>query len=841
MYFSPETIEAERLLKEGQRKAAQARLAQAVTRNANNAHAWRLLAEALDDPAQKRYALGRAESLEAAEQAATRPIPAQPRLADPRPTRVEAISPSLPTKPEPRVSLWDPQPTEPDAAPPSPQSSAPRSLTPLEMVQQRAHQEAADAETRRKNQRGAQRGWILGGAAFLTLVVLVGVAGVAFLLRTQPTTPHVAVANATRTPVVTAGPTLTPLPYTAVFVEGRCPFQPPANAAVSCGTVTVPQDRSQPTGASVTLAVVVYRSARSNVNTPPLFYLQGGPGADAISWSASAHASVVAPIAAERDLVVFDQRGTGFSTPKLECPELYAGEPVAAATACRDLLAGAGIDLADYTTAANAADVRDIARALGYGRIDLYGISYGTRLAMTIMRDDPTLVRSAVLDSALPPEVQLVNDTAANADHALDQLFAVCAADPVCSATYPDLAATFDRLLEQAAAAPIEVPAPNTLGGAAEKLALGPAGIISAAMWGMHIADYIPAVPYAIDALQKGNVTSLNPLAAIFSTTAPDMSSVVYQAITCHEQILPSTDAAINASFDAHPRTASFGRLYVFGDAATGRAACEALGVVAASQAELAPLQTDKPSLVLAGGLDPTTPAAYGEQAAAASTHSTYVLWPTAGHAVSAGPDARCAQSVISQFLTDPAVAPDASCVQVTETRAFLAPGDLAVASAPAASAPAAPAPAPSDGEPTTGGGSGPGEAAAPSDGGGSSSSDDGGPHWNSGETKYGLLGVSVDECLVCLSHFLGLEPGQLYYDSAMETDGQLWFLYRADDYKGRIVDIAVAAVPDGTLFVVMLTDPDNRGMYYGSSYLPTIEGVTSEYWAPYDAIEPTT
>lgn len=827
MFLSPETIEAERLLKAGQRKAAAARLAQAVTRYPNNATAWRMLSEALDDPAQKRYALNRARSLETAQPPAPQPLP---------PTPVEPVrrveTPTYRAAAPAPIAI-DPQPDrEPVAAP---------HLTPLEMVQQREREAAAAAQEQRRRRSSKRWVWLLGGASTLGALTIFALGGAWLLWRPAPTSPHsVSVPVASPTPAVTAAPTVTPLPYAAAFVEGTCPFQPPPNAAVSCGVVNVPEDRARPAGPTLSLAVVVYRSARSNVNTPPLFYLQGGPGADAIAWSASVHASVVAPIVAERDLVVFDQRGTGFSTPRVECPDLHTDDPVAAATACRESLLAAGIDPAAYTTAANAADVRDIARALGYYRIDVYGISYGTRLAMTLMRDDPSLVRAAVLDSALPPEVLRVNDTAANADEALDTLFAACAGDPACSQTYPDLAQTFDALLGQAAQTPIVVPGTDALGGE-QALTLDPAGVINAAVWGLHISDYIPAVPYAISALEQGDVTSLNPLAAIFSASAPDMASVVNLAITCHEQILPTTAEALNAAFDAHPRTAAFGRLHVFGDPAIGFAVCQALGVTAATPAELRPLETDRPSLVLAGGLDPTTPVAYGERAARASSHSTFVVWPTAGHGVSAGPDAHCAQAIISQFLTDPAAAPDTTCVAATTQRAFLAPGDLAVEVAPAASAASA---APDSGS-TAGNESSSASATGESDAvaadGGGGGTDDSGSQLASGEVVVGLLGVPIDECLVCLSHFLGLEPGQLYYDTGMQTGGQVWFLYRADDYDGRIVDIAVAPVPDGTLFVLMLTDPENREGYYSSTYLPTIDQTTAIYWADLDPGEPVT
>jgi pimeloyl-ACP methyl ester carboxylesterase len=71
---------------------------------------------------------------------------------------------------------------------------------------------------------------------------------------------------------------------------------------------------------------------------------------------------------------------------------------------CRDRLIQEGIDLSAYNSAASAADVNDLRIALGYDQVNLYGVSYGSRLALTVMRDYPGILRSVILDSTYPPE-----------------------------------------------------------------------------------------------------------------------------------------------------------------------------------------------------------------------------------------------------------------------------------------------------------------------------------------------------------------------------------------------------------------------------------------------------
>src|SRR5262249_11696499 len=147
-------------------------------------------------------------------------------------------------------------------------------------------------------------------------------------------------------------------------------------------------------------------------------------------------------VLAHRDFIFFDQRGTGYSQPELTCPERDALAPTLLAGAlsdeqstqaivdafqrCRDRLGVQGVDLAAYNSAASAADVNDLRLALGYSQLNLYGDSYGTRLALTVMRDFPQAVRSVVLDSTYPLEVNLYTALAPNAERAFNALFDAC-------------------------------------------------------------------------------------------------------------------------------------------------------------------------------------------------------------------------------------------------------------------------------------------------------------------------------------------------------------------------------------------------------------------------------
>lgn len=274
---------------------------------------------------------------------------------------------------------------------------------------------------------------------------------------------------ATPTPVPTSTPTeapptpaVTPAPQLLVIFEpAACPFQlPPGQiegTTVECGYLVVPENRADPDAGTIRLAVGIFHPPGGATEPDPIIYLAGGPGGSALELLYLSFESAYQPIlAAGRDLILFDQRGVGLSEPALDCPDAHElalelldheldGEELsqeemgvlfgdAYAACAEDLRAVA--DLAAYNTAASAADVNDLRLALGYDQVNLWGQSYGTRLALGVLRHDPQGVRSVVLDSVYPPDVDMYLESPPNLDRALGALFEACAADAACGAAY---------------------------------------------------------------------------------------------------------------------------------------------------------------------------------------------------------------------------------------------------------------------------------------------------------------------------------------------------------------------------------------------------------------------
>src|SRR5579885_1781739 len=201
--------------------------------------------------------------------------------------------------------------------------------------------------------------------------------------------------------------------------------------------------------------------ARSDPRPPGVSH-RGPGGAIVVSWGASIVATGLhMDFVGNRDLILVDQRGTGLSQPQLACPEIsragwqaldrHLSDPATvhleygALRACRARLVKAGIDLSAYNTVENAADIAALRTALGYKEVDLYGGSYGSTLALQVMRDHPQGIRSVVMDAVADPLFDVYNDFIPSTWNALQRVFKECAAVPSCNTAHPHLRQTFMR------------------------------------------------------------------------------------------------------------------------------------------------------------------------------------------------------------------------------------------------------------------------------------------------------------------------------------------------------------------------------------------------------------
>lgn len=281
------------------------------------------------------------------------------------------------------------------------------------------------------------------------------------------------------------------------FEEDDCPFYVPLEFPVECGYLHVPENRQDPDSPMIQLAVAIIRG--DNPAPEPIIYLEGGPGGSALTgffyWLES-------PFTPDYDVILFDQRGIGYSTPRLECPITSEDTTyLEDAEICRELLEAEGIDLAMYTSANSAADLEDLRIALGYDQINVFGVSYGTRLALTYMRDFPGAIRSVILDSAYPPQVDGYEEQPINAINAFRALFNGCKVDSACNTAFPDLEKVFYQLVDSANQDPLV--------NEDEELEWTGDDLVNVLFDSMYDTELIPYLPALIYKASKGDTALL--------------------------------------------------------------------------------------------------------------------------------------------------------------------------------------------------------------------------------------------------------------------------------------------------------------------------------------------
>jgi pimeloyl-ACP methyl ester carboxylesterase len=517
---------------------------------------------------------------------------------------------------------------------------------------------------------------------------------------TQPAASEVPSANAAApssapavsTPLPTSLPMPTSLPtvtYTPTFESASCRFDVPKGAHVTCGYLIVPEDRAGDPTHTIRLAVAVYHSDSSQPAPEPVLFLQGGPGGQAVKLSAQAYSILVAPFLPQRDFIAYDQRGTGLSEPALNCNDLTKaylqdiyGQILPdtrkivysnAFLSCQGQMSVGGTNLNAYTTSASAADVRDLLQVLNYPQVDLYGASYGTRLAQVILRDDPALVHAAMLDSVVPIETNFFAQYPESIQSALKQLFASCAADPGCSAAYPDLEAVFWDQVNRLDAKPVPLTIANPKTGTISESVDGSV-FINLVLGSLKQSDLIATAPQTIYRFKAGDYSAVLAAETSLPFAFEGISAGLYISMMCHEHILATTPDQLQAAMGGPADIQEYAWLPFFGNAQDVYRACQSWHAVGPRLGENAPVSSDIPTLIITGKYDPTTPPKYAQQVAAHLSHSYYFEFPNQGHTPTAADVSGCAMKTAVAFLADPQVEPDRSCLNNLRPVAFIMP-----------------------------------------------------------------------------------------------------------------------------------------------------------------------
>lgn len=432
-----------------------------------------------------------------------------------------------------------------------------------------------------------------------------------------------------------------------------------------CGTFVRPLDPDDDSKGTIDLKVAVVPALNLEPATDPLVPIAGGPGQSSIYFYAG-WSGAFERIRQHRDILLIDQRGTGESAA-MTCnldEDIVEGKYSAAQTLslteeCLELLP---YDPRFFTTSIAVRDLEALRQALGYGPLNLYGISYGSRVAQHFARRYPEATRSVIIDGVVPPQLPLGPDIATESQESIDRVFDRCIEDAACNARFPSIRDDFALIRGALAEEPITVELQHPVTARREVVDFTEDHLAAAIRLLLYNPRTVALLPLVISEAADGNFT---PLAAqyhmVVASLSESLSIGMHNAVMCTEDI-PFIDwtsidhDAINASYMGPVQLESI------------RTMCSIWpqGVLDDNLRE--PLATDIPVLLLSGGADPITPPEYAELAAVEMSNAWPIVGKNQGHGLAA---IGCMPKVLGEFVAAAVLADDsADCLE----KAFVMP-----------------------------------------------------------------------------------------------------------------------------------------------------------------------
>ncbi len=412
-----------------------------------------------------------------------------------------------------------------------------------------------------------------------------------------------------------------------------------------CGTFDRPENPADPGSPLLELHVAVVPALSLEPEADPFVPIAGGPGQSTVEFYASV-ANAFEDVRRTRDIVLLDQRGTGKSAPlRCEVDESliegrYSREQTIEETeSCLDSLPH---DPRYFTTSVAVQDLEALRAALGYSQFNIYGISYGTRVAQHFLRRYPASTRSVIIDGVAAPQIALGPAIAIESQNSLDAVFERCLEDEACNERFPNLKPRFDALRTSLAAEPVTVRMPDPLTGTPDEVRFSDVEMSGALRLLLYHPSSIALIPLLVSEAIAGNY---QPLAAQFRMVASSLSETIN--IGMHNAVMCTEDApyfaAENVTQDQLEAT-YMGPLQL--DALEAMCSVWPAGVLDEHFKE--PVASDAPVLLLSGEADPITPPAYADLAAVDLGNALHLTGKRQGHGLA---PRGCMPAIIGDFV----------------------------------------------------------------------------------------------------------------------------------------------------------------------------------------------
>lgn len=441
-----------------------------------------------------------------------------------------------------------------------------------------------------------------------------------------------------------------------------------------CGTLTRPLDPQRGRGPSdekgsdpveIELRVVVVPALNLTPEPDPLLPIAGGPGQGSVRFYAS-YSWAFEEVRKNRDILLIDQRGTGESA-SMDCEfddAMAEGEYSTELTVeyTRLCLEQQPYDPRFFTTSVAVTDIEAVREALGYPALNLYGVSYGTRVAQHFARRYPESTRTVVLDGVVPPQLSLGPEISTESQRAVDNILARCAEDEGCNERFPRVAEDFKAIVATLREAPAKIRVPNPSTGRLEDVAFGEGELAAAIRLLAYHPNSIALMPLLIHEAGAGNYV---PLASQYMMTMiammDSMSLGMHNSVMCAEDVPFYDETTIDYDGLAASYMGAF-QLQAL------EAICSVWPSGPIDDDFKLPLSSSLPVLLLSGDADPITPPRYADLASINLSNALHLIGKDQGHGqIGVG----CTPRLIADFIAaaDPKSV-DAECLE----RSFVMP-----------------------------------------------------------------------------------------------------------------------------------------------------------------------
>ncbi|WP_299795801.1 alpha/beta hydrolase [uncultured Shewanella sp.] len=450
-------------------------------------------------------------------------------------------------------------------------------------------------------------------------------------------------------PPLVIGTILFSLPAFANTMTGQAVQTSPAHCYVDdlperldCGFVTVPENRNKPDGKQIDIHYVVLPAIKSGANSEAFLAIAGGPGQSAID-NAAGFSRIFNKVRQKRDILLIDQRGTGRSN-QLKCEgEGFEGAlsideanfDVAKETqACLDEL---DADVTQYGSLNALEDFEAVRKHLGYRKLHLYGISYGTRMAQLYQRHYPQVLSTVTIDGVVPMQ-QNVLAIGSAISRGFELLLQDCESNSLCGKQFPNLKDDLNKVETKLAAAPAVSQVRDPLTGESTQLTMTRSKFMGAIRMALYMPNVRALIPHAISEAAKEN---FQPIMGLYALTidSTGIAMGMHASVVCGEdwqRLTPKERELANQTYFGKEMITNFEKSCAIWNMPT----------VDASFSE--PVSSDIPTLVLSGQLDPATPPSWGDLAMEKLTNAKHFIAPFATHGVA---NQSCGNDLIAELV----------------------------------------------------------------------------------------------------------------------------------------------------------------------------------------------